>query len=426
MTTIGDIKARQSPSTFQSRRTERGTSDKSSLECHCPQTAQVLLFYRYFPSHPRLHTQKLRNLLRDNATSSDDDNNLLWKKAVNELAIFQETLCRELHITGKIRVGIEGINGTIVGESTEISEYIVRCQDHWSFDGLDLTSEAAQLAFFKPTKGCKHAFEGQLSVKIVKEITPFGQHTWLPNDWLNNQSCTRIEYLSPKEFHNELQSVKCRSSKSTLVLDARNHYESNIGYFAEAHCPPIRRFSSLPYYLQTQDRLSSEKPDRVLTYCTGGIRCEKAARWIAEQDSVTGTTVATLKGGIHAYLEWFQQQCSLGVLQPNECLFLGRNFVFDARGSIGLSLPEAQTCVSSCLRCARTSSNLTKCPGLGCHLVIVGCETCLAQGSVWCCDGCKRKQLSIRDGRQLDKTPCTCELTRLSKLQVMPRKADGK
>jgi predicted sulfurtransferase len=151
------------------------------------------------------------------------------------------------------------------------------CLKHWSFADLNLDSQVKQDEFFKPSAdGCACAFES-LSLKITSEITPLGITNYSPKDW------DIIESLSPADFHK-----KCWENDKKVLIDVRNHYESRIGYFVEpvtgvkAIMPEVRRFSQFPLYVKTHltELEGLDSPTNILTYCTGGIRCEKSVGWL--------------------------------------------------------------------------------------------------------------------------------------------------
>lgn len=234
---------------------------------------------------------------------------------------------------------------------------------------------------------CIHflAFES-MSIKIVDEICPFNLNPNTPTITVDD-----VHILSPSQFHEAL--LKRSEDDTTLLLDTRNYYESKIGHFQHAILPPIRKFSALPAYLDTNRHIF--KPNHhLLTYCTGGIRCAKSNTFISAQLNIK---VSMLDGGIHNYLEWIKQT-------GNKSLFLGRNYVFDARVSLGL---EDNSIVSECVYCqVLEDKGYVKCFGLECHLFVVCCERCNDdnEGKVFCCLSCKSGNLK--------KGFCGCEVER--------------
>lgn len=279
---------------------------------------------------------------------------------------------------------------------------------HWSFSGLGLDDEEREQRFFKPTPGCACVFTS-LSVRVTAEITPLGVTDYSPSTW------SAVRSLLPQEFHR-----KCVEERVKLV-DVRNHYESRIGYFVdgggeEAVKPQVRRFSQWPQWVKEhcQELVSEDENEsqQLLTYCTGGIRCEKGVRWMeeylstSEGHSTSQRPIYTLQGGIAAYLTWMEEEIATGRKTKEESLFKGQNYVFDARGSIGISDSEP---VSECHVCKIKSARFGKCASEGCHLVLVVCEEC-EKGDVRCCSSCKENE-ELRK-----KAICECEQEREKQL----------
>ncbi len=381
-----------------------GSSDPISFTCTCPASNDgiVLLFYRYFAATPSLPSQY--DFLANDPTI---------------LAAFHTNITQKYNLGGKIRVAKEGFNITVAGTKPEIEAYIEECIYHWSFSSLDLDTEAKKNDFFKPTPGgCACVFGGMpANVRVTSEITPMGVTNYIPKDW------DTIEVLSPEEFHE-----KCLGDDGTVLVDVRNHYESRIGYFVHpktgepAVRPEIRRFSQWPQYVKRYmtgrgDSVRSEGK-HFMTYCTGGIRCEKGARFLQESmERREGDIVCTLKGGIAAYLAWIDEEIRLGRKKPEDSLFRGKNYVFDARGAIGLSKGAGDP-VSKCHICANPSDRLSKCQSRGCHLVLVVCEDCERAGPR-CCQSCLDFDDLHDSEKQEDVRPramCACERVREEQL----------
>jgi predicted sulfurtransferase len=381
-----------------------GSSDPISFTCTCGASSDgvVLLFYRYFAAIPPLSSQY-------DAAAKDP----------TILATFHTTTTQKYNLGGKIRIAREGFNITVAGTKPEIDAYIQKCLSHWSFSGLDLSTDAKRNDFFKPTPGgCACVFGGTPSnIRVTSEITPMGVTNYIPKDW------DKIEVLSPEEFHE-----KCFSDAGAVLMDVRNHYESRIGYFVHpktgepAVRPGIRRFSQWPQYVKRHmtANVDSKGNDQrhFMTYCTGGIRCEKGARFLQENmGKGDSDTVCTLKGGITAYLVWMDEEIRLGKKKPEDSFFRGRNYVFDARGAMGLTQGAGHP-VSKCHICADPSDRLSKCQSQGCHLVLVVCEDC-EQAGPRCCQSCRAFGDLYASEKQETIPPrpiCNCEKEREEQL----------
>lgn len=383
-----------------------GSSDPVTFTCTCPAASDptgglVLLFYRYFSAPPSLPLSF--------ASQEEHPSNL---------ASFHMELTQRLHIGGKIRVAREGFNISVGGTKDDIGVYMKQCSSHWSFSGLDLSTEDKRLLFFKPTiGGCACVFGGApASVRVTAEITPMGVTNYAPTNW------DIIESLEPAEFHE-----RCWRDERKILVDVRNHYESRIGHFIDprtgekAITPAIRRFSQWPQYVKThmaELAVNEGGANRqILTYCTGGIRCEKGVRFLAERiGQKGGGTICTLRGGITAYLMWMDEEVKQNRKRPEESLFQGKNYVFDARGSTGLTEGEVLAPITTCDFCGVACDRLGKCRSNGCHLILVVCAECEDSKDPRCCQNCLELDLMIRrDEDSVQSSPraiCACEKER--------------
>jgi predicted sulfurtransferase len=369
--------------------TTQDNSDPVTYTCTCPAQSEggrVLLFYRYWANTPVLPSEHAAKILEPQT-----------------LADFHSKLASQLNIGGKLRFATEGFNVTLGGTTTAIAAYIEACCTHWSFAGIDLSTQEARDAYFKPTPGCACAFSSKASVRVAAEITPLGITNYAPSSW------SKVISLAPADFH-----ALCQKGEIPLI-DVRNHYESRIGYFVTgdgtvAVRPAVRRFSQWPGYV-VRHVLGNDlykKPSGVATYCTGGIRCEKGARWmqeaLAKEEGIHDAPVYTLHGGIVAYQAWMEEEIKAGRKKPEDSFFKGSNYVFDARGAIG-----TQDAVSACHSCGKPEDRLGKCEVAGCHLVLVVCELCELKGGICCCEDCRYINDGVQGVGSKSRRMCQCE-----------------
>ncbi|KAG2181605.1 hypothetical protein INT44_008420, partial [Umbelopsis vinacea] len=344
--------------TFRKRRSKKGSSDPISTECDCDiSDYTVILFYLY------------------QSIESPD-----------QVAEQHYQLCSQFSITGKVRVAHEGVNVTLAGTNDAIGQYIKYIVDRLHLEDRD------PYDFFKPSSGCVHVFE-DLSVKVVEEICPLNADVALSTLLTASHKEGK---LPPAKFHEMLQR------QDVLILDTRNYYESRIGKFEGAITPATRKFARFPAWVERNKEALDGKV--VLTYCTGGIRCEKASAYLRQTLS-TDTQVWMLDGGIHNYLEWSKK----AEIEP---LWKGKNYVFDARQSTG-----NQGTISNCQVCQQPCARYVKC-SRQCHLLIICCATCEAKHEqMVCCDSC--------DGRT---GMCKCEKLRRQEeatpIKTSPMKSD--
>ncbi|MCT2534912.1 rhodanese-related sulfurtransferase [Aquibacillus koreensis] len=181
--------------------------------------------------------------------------------------------CKELELKGRILVAKEGINGTVSGTVEQTNKYMEAMHNDPLFADM----------VFKVDPADGHAFK-KMHVRPRPELV-----TLRLEDDVNPKETTG-KYLSPKEFFEAMQD------EDTIVLDARNDYEYDLGHFRGAIRPDIETFRDLPNWVRdNKDKLEGKK---VLTYCTGGIRCEKFSGWLVKEGF---EDVGQLHGGIVTY-----------------------------------------------------------------------------------------------------------------------------
>ncbi|MEK4922893.1 rhodanese-related sulfurtransferase [Cytobacillus sp. FSL R5-0569] len=211
--------------------------------------------------------------------------------------------CRELGLKGRILVAKEGINGTVSGTVEQTNAYIDMMKNDNRFSDM----------VFKIDETNGHAFK-KMHVRPRKEIV-----TLKLEDDLNPNEITG-KYLEPKAFFEAMQA------EDTVVIDARNDYEYDIGHFRGAIRPDVEAFRDLPDWIREhKDQLSGKK---ILTYCTGGIRCEKFSGWLVREGF---EDVNQLHGGIVTYGKDPEVQ---GELWDGQC------YVFDERISVPINQKE--------------------------------------------------------------------------------------
>ena len=180
---------------------------------------------------------------------------------------------------------------------------------------------------------------------------------------------------------------------NTIVVDFRNHYESEIGHFKGAITPDVETFrESLPII---NEQLQDFKEDKNLVmYCTGGIRCEKASAYFKHQGF---KNVFQLEGGIINYAKQIKEE-------NLESKFIGKNFVFDHR----LGERITNDIVSQCHQCGKPCDNHTNCLNDGCHLLFIQCDECKAAMENCCSSECLEvthlplaEQVKLRSGKQV-------------------------
>ncbi|XP_026186273.1 thiosulfate sulfurtransferase/rhodanese-like domain-containing protein 2 [Mastacembelus armatus] len=275
------------------------------------------------------------------------------------ICTWQKALCEKLHLTGKVRVATEGINGTVGGTNMATDTYIDAMLSHPLFK--------MEREDFKTSDGGAECFPS-LRVGVFKEIVPMGVDP--------NAISYRLAgvHLEPEDFHEEVEALLAKgdSCNDTILLDCRNFYESKIGQFTHCLAPNIRKFSYFPDYVDQNLELFRDK--KVLMYCTGGIRCERGSAYLRSKDVCK--EVYQLKGGIHKYLERFP-----------EGFYRGKLFVFDERYAISFN----SDVISDCRYCGRPWDHYELCSTQFCCQLVLSCPSCRQNGCTACCPTCQTK-----------------------------------
>jgi UPF0176 protein len=211
--------------------------------------------------------------------------------------------CKELGLLGRILVADEGINGTVSGTVEQTEQYMKKMHADPRFADM----------VFKIDEEDEHAFQ-KMHVRYRPELV----NLQLDED-INPHELTG-KYLEPKEFYEQMQD------DNTLVIDARNDYEYDVGHFRGAIRPDIRTFRELPEWIKENKEMLDGK--KILTYCTGGIRCEKFSGWLVREGF---EDVSQLHGGIVTYGKDPEVK---GQLWDGQC------YVFDKRLTVPVNRVE--------------------------------------------------------------------------------------
>ena len=236
-----------------------------------------------------------------------------------------------LGVLGRIYVAEEGINAQVSIPDFNLEAFKTQVKGFSHFKALDFKEaiEKNNYSFFK------------LTIKVKDQIVADGLK---PSDYdVTNAG----KHVNAKEW-NELME------RGAIVVDMRNHYESEVGHFNGALLPESVTFKEeLPL---VKNLLSGKENEKVLLYCTGGIRCEKASAYLKNEGF---KKVHQLSGGIVRYAQQVKEH---GL----ENKFKGKNFVFDNR----LGERVSEDIISNCHQCGQKSDNHTNCANLNCNLLL--------------------------------------------------------
>ncbi|MDP2162278.1 MAG: rhodanese-related sulfurtransferase [Flavobacterium sp.] len=275
-----------------------------------------------------------------------------------------------LDVLGRIYVAHEGINAQLSLPADNFYSFkdTIEAYDFMKGIRLNVAREHNDYSFLKLTIKVRHKIVADGLDDSTFDVTNKGIH------------------LKAKEFNQLLEDP------NTIVVDFRNHYESEIGHFKGAITPDVDTFrESLPII---EEQLKDFKEDKnLLMYCTGGIRCEKASAFFKHKGF---KNVYQLEGGIIEYARQIEQEG----LQSK---FIGKNFVFDHR----LGERITNDIISQCHQCGKPCDNHTNCVNDGCHLLFIQCDECKEKMDNCCSSECQEiihlplaEQVKLRKGVQ--------------------------
>ena len=253
-------------------------------------------------------------------------------------------------LRGKVYVAKEGINGSIFGTKEKIEIYKSELKKYEIFEDI----------WFKEDDSNEHAFK-KMHVRLKNQI--------VNGDLLDVSLKNGGKRLSPEEllkFYEE--------QKNFIIIDTRNGYESKIGKFRNAITPPMKNFREWKKIVD--EDLKDYKDKTVVTYCTGGIRCEKASAYMVEQGF---KDVYQLDGGIFNYIKKFP-----------DTHWQGGMFVFDERRVVNPNSNEELKHIAECYFCGKPTSYYINCHNLDCDRIIVSCHECKVENDYCCSEECRR------------------------------------
>ena len=253
-------------------------------------------------------------------------------------------------VLGRIYVATEGINGqlSVPEQHFEAFKLALYSIDFLNGIRLNIAIEDDGKSFFK------------LKIKVRNKIVADGL------DDASFDVTKRGKHLNAEAF-NELTD-----NPETIVVDMRNHYESEVGYFENAIRPDVETFrEALPL---VEEMLEDKKDKPIIMYCTGGIRCEKASAYYLHKGF---KEVYMVDGGIIDYAREVNEK---GLKNK----YIGKNFVFDDRMGERIS----EEIVAKCHQCGDTCDTHINCANDACHILFIQCEKCAVKYDKCCSKKC--------------------------------------
>src|SRR3989338_9102871 len=261
--------------------------------------------------------------------------------------------CQKNQILGRILVGKEGLNGAVCGKKELIKNFKQLLKQNKFFSNLT----------FREQDHKENAYH-KLVVKVRDEICAFGAEV----DVVKNKG----QHLPPQQLKEWYEQ-----NEDFVIVDARNEYEFDVGRFKNAVKLPIKNFREFPETALKQ--LEPLKDKKIVLYCTGGIRCEKASAYLKEQGFLQ---VYQIEGGIINYVNQFP-----------ETFWEGGLFVFDDR-----LVSDIGQAITSCTFCEKDCEQYVNCHNLDCDKLFIICPGCQKSMNKNCSEECKNapRQRKIR------------------------------
>lgn len=260
--------------------------------------------------------------------------------------------CKELNVKGRILISDEGINGTLSGTIAQTEQYMKDLRANPLFSDI----------VFKIDEADEHAFK-KIFVRYKKELVTFRVEEELDPNVITG------EHLAPKDFYEMMQR------EDVVILDGRTGYEYDLGHFRGSIRPEVDSFKEFPDWIR--ENMSDLKDKPILTYCTGGIRCELLSGYMMKEGF---GQVYQLDGGIVSYGKDPEVQGKL---------FDGKCYVFDERTSVQINHTDEDIIVGRCHHCGEPADEYINCANDACHIQHLSCESCQTLHSGHCSDECE-------------------------------------
>ena len=264
------------------------------------------------------------------------------------LRLWQSALCESLNLRGRILISKHGINGTLGGEMDDLKKYVKKTREYPGFKEID----------FKWADGTGDDFP-RLSIKVRNELVTFGVPDEIKVD--ENGVVGGGKHLSPKQVHDLIE----KRGEDVVFFDGRNAYEAKIGRFKNAVVPNVRTTKDFLREIES-GKFDNLKDKPIVTYCTGGIRCEILSTVMKNRGF---KEVYQIAGGIVRYGETF----------GNQGLWEGSLYTFDGRMKVDFE--EGTKIIGECDLCGSPTNTFENCAEPSCHFLYLLCANCSAHSA---------------------------------------------
>ncbi len=269
--------------------------------------------------------------------------------------LWQRALCEQYNLRGRILISKHGLNGTVGGDIEDLKAYVKAFKSYAPF----------KKTTFKWSDGGRENFP-KLSIKVRDEIVAFGAPDEIQVD--ENGVVGGGTHVKPEQVHELVEKY----GDDVVFFDGRNTYEATVGRFKNAVVPETRTTRDFLNDL-AGDKYQAIKDKKVITYCTGGIRCEVLSALMKNRGF---TDVYQMDGGIVKYGETYK----------DEGLWEGSLYVFDGR--MGMKFSDKAKDIGECIHCQGKTSNYENCANMACNNLVLICEHCKTSKET-CTDACK-------------------------------------
>lgn len=257
--------------------------------------------------------------------------------------LWQRALCEGLNLRGRILISKHGINGTLGGDLNDLKKYVKTTKEYAGFKGTQ----------FKWSEGQRDHFP-KLSIKVRDEIVAFGTPDEIKVD--ENGIKNGGQHLKPEALHKLIEE----RGDEVVFFDGRNAYEAQVGKFKNAVVPDTRTTHDFVKELES-GKYEDLKDKPVVTYCTGGVRCEILSSLMKNRGF---NEVYQIDGGIVKY----------GQKYGDDGLWEGSLYVFDGRQ--GVKFSDKAKDIGVCTHCQAKTSNFENCAFDNCNRLVLICKDC--------------------------------------------------
>lgn len=270
--------------------------------------------------------------------------------------LWQRALCEKLKLKGRILISPQGINGTVGGELDDVKAYVRETKQFAPFHGMS----------FKWSDGQRDHFP-KLSIRVRDELVGFG----VPGEVKVGEDGVigGGKHLSPEQVHKLVEE----RGDDVIFFDGRNKHEAAVGKFKDAIVPDVATSKDFIRELES-DKYDDIKDKPVVTYCTGGIRCEVISAMMKKRGF---KEVYQIDGGIVKYGEKY----------GDDGLWEGKLYVFDGR--LVTQFSDKAKDIGHCNHCDAKTSDFINCANAACNNLILICSDCRSRTS-YCSVACEQ------------------------------------